>query len=201
MCPKSDTSWVGTRTAWGSFALSWEPSEQLVVWLPWQFSRARKQYSCSTQVCFWQLTLGQVVAALLFLSFFSIFSGCASLLKYIQGQMSNKGKTMKGVRTVGKGTTGVGSCERGGRYHRKKRPQVLPCTKDGALFVPGEDFLSQRLAAEQHRSRFLPPSFSASACLSLSLTCFSSVSAWKAGGGGESSTEERGRTRRGAMSL
>lgn len=41
-CPHSE---VGAITAWGGFALSSQVSEQLVVWLPWQFSRARKQFS------------------------------------------------------------------------------------------------------------------------------------------------------------
>lgn len=99
---------------------------------------------------------------------------------------------MKEMRTTEKGTTGVGSCEGGRYHHRKKRPQVLPYTKDGAPFVPREDFLSQRYAAQQHRSTFLPPCFSASACLSLSLTCFPTVSAWEGGVvvvGGQSSIE------------
>lgn len=55
--------------------------------------------------------------------------------------MSDKGKTMKGVKTMhGKGITGVGLCKGGLAPHNKKRPQVLCFTKDGALFVPGEDF-------------------------------------------------------------
>lgn len=106
--------------------------------------------------------------------------------------MSDKGKTMKGVRTLGKGTTGVGLCEGGQYRHNKKRPQVLRCTKDGALFAPGEDFLSQRLAAQQHGSRFLPPCFSASACLSLSFTCFSAVSAGGWGGWGQKNRNKGG---------
>lgn len=60
--------------------------------------------------------------------------------------MSNKGKTMKGVRTVGKDTTGW-DCVRGaGTATTRKGPQVLPCTKDGAFFVPGEDLVWQTLA-------------------------------------------------------
>lgn len=99
--------------------------------------------------------------------------------------MSNKGKTMKGVRTVG-GKPQQGwdlfffSFARGaGAAATRKGPECFTCTKDGALFVTGEDFLSQRSAAQQHRSRFLPPRSSASACLPLSLTCFSTVSACK----------------------
>lgn len=62
--------------------------------------------------------------------------------------MSDKGKTMKGARTMhGKGITGMGLCKGGQHRHDKKGPQVLSHTKDGALFVLGRIFLSEILAA------------------------------------------------------
>lgn len=76
----------------------------------------------------------------------------------------DKDKTMKGVRAVGGGCGSVGRARRG--------PGVFPCTKDGALFVP-EDFLSQRSdrpsSLFSNTERVVPPHFSASACLSVSL--------------------------------
>lgn len=81
------------------------------------------------------------------------------------------------------------------QYHRiKKRPQVPRCTKDGALFVPGEDFLSQRLAAQQHKEQISPWS---PLCLGLSLS-FILVTL---GGGVPKRKQKKGRTRRGACGI
>lgn len=75
---------------------------------------------------------------------------------------------MKGARTMhGKGITGVGLCKGGRHRHNKKGPQVLSYTKDGALFVPGEDFPFREIGCLTTQE---PVSPTPRLCLSLSLT-------------------------------
>lgn len=117
---------------------------------------------------------------------------------------SNKEKTIKGVRTVGgKDTMGVGLCKEGGgpgTAATRKRPQVLPRTKDGALLCARGGFPFTQIGCSTTQEQISPSSL---LCRSLS-HCHSLVSPlYQHGkrGGGQSQTEEKGRTRRGARSL
>lgn len=76
--------------------------------------QARNQFSHSSQVYSWQLSLDKVVETLLW--DFMVFFCCLVKLfgDKFRDSWVTKEKTMKGVRTVGKGTTGVGMRRGGG---------------------------------------------------------------------------------------
>lgn len=97
--------------------------------------------------------------------------------------------------------TGVGLGKRGGGgpvpSHQEKGLKCLGAQKMELSLCQGRISFHKDWLLNNTGSRFLPGLCSASACQSLSFTCFFPISALKDGGG----ANKKGRTRRGACGI
>lgn len=122
-------------------------AEQLLIWLPWQFSSLWRKFSYSGQVYFWQPTLSKLARTLLFIVFEQFVPAVKRLHSLNSRTDEWQKENRRGWELWGKAQQGrVGSW--GMEYRcNKKRPRELCCTKDAALVIL---VLSQRLAVQQH---------------------------------------------------
>lgn len=203
MCPEIDLWCVGTITRWkNNFALSWEPPEQLVVWLPWKLSMAWKQFYPQRARSVFNIALSEekLDKKTSVYHLWRVFLLAAKTFYYeFRGRWPIERKQWKRVRTKegGGSMTGVGLGKGGGgsTVASRKGLKCLGAQKMELSLCQGRISFHRDWLLNNTRSRFLPGLRSASACQSLSFTCFFPISALECGG------QKKGRTRRGACGI